>query len=148
MELDPCKHCSFVGDSQSKTSAHVHTQHPGKDCTNHFCWTCGLMFKKESTLKRHNTSVKHQLEEKRMKIVTENLQYSTTLWTTTAPEVRYLSNIDHIDQESCKEPQMPCKQRYSPIFKILSKMHPGGRISINTYIYLYLNVQIIVRYKI
>ena len=59
------------------------------------------MFRIETTLKRHNTSVKHLLEEKRMRIVTENLQQTTILWSTTAPKVRYLSYIDHIDQESC-----------------------------------------------
>ena len=32
----------------------------------------------------------------------ENLQQTTTLWSTTAPEVRYLSYIDHIGQESCE----------------------------------------------
>ena len=66
-----------------------------------FCWTCGLMFRTETTLKRHNTSVKHLLEEKRMKITMENLQQTNILWSTTTPEVRYLSYIDHIDQESC-----------------------------------------------
>ena len=101
MELDPCKYCNYVGDNCSITSSHVHTHHPGKDCTNHFCWTCGLMFRTETTLKQHNTSVKHHLEEKRMKIATENIQQTTTLWSTTSPEVRYLSYIDHIDQESC-----------------------------------------------
>ena len=57
------------------------------------------MFRKETTLKRHNTTVKHLLEEKRIKTATENLQQTTTLWSTTKPEVRYLSYIDHIDQE-------------------------------------------------
>ena len=113
MELDPCRYCNYVGDNCSTTSSHVHTHHPGKDCNNHFCWTCGLMFRTETTLKRHNTSVKHLLEEKRMRIVTENLQQTTTLWSTTAPEVRYLSYIDHIDQESCA-PVPTCKFSISP----------------------------------
>ena len=108
MDLDPYKYYQFVGDNCSKTSTHVHTQHPGKDYTNHFCWTCGLMFRSVNNLKRHNTSVKHLLEEKRMKILTEDLQQTTTLWTTTPPEVRYLSYIDHIDQESCA-PVPTCK---------------------------------------
>ena len=101
MNLDPCRYCPYVGDDQSTTSSHIHTNHPGKDCTNHFCWTCGLMFRKEKTLKRHNTMVKHLLEAKRIKKATENLQQTTTLWSTTNPEVRYLSYIDHIDQEYC-----------------------------------------------
>ena len=101
MNLDPCRYCPYVGDNQSTTSSHIHTNHPGKDCTNHFCWTCGLMFRKENTLKRHNTTVKHLLEAKGIKKATENLQQTTTLWSTTNPEVRYLSYIDHIDQEYC-----------------------------------------------
>ena len=80
----------------------THTHSPScKDCTNHFCWTSGLMFRKETTLKRHNTTVRHLLEEKRIKTVTENLQQTTTIWSTTNPELRYLSYIDHIDQECC-----------------------------------------------
>ena len=106
MNLDPCRYCTFVGDNCSTTSTHVHTHHPGKDCKNHFCWTCGLMFRSENTLKRHNTTVKHLLEEKKMKIVTEDLP--NTLWSTTKPEVRYPTFIDHIDQESCA-PLPTCK---------------------------------------
>ena len=43
----------------------------------------------------------------------ENLQQTTTLWSTTTPEVRYLSYIDHIDQESCA-PAPTCKFSISP----------------------------------
>ena len=43
-----------------------------------------------------------------MRIVTENVQQTTTLWSTTVPEVRYLSYIDHIDQENCA-PVPTCK---------------------------------------
>ena len=120
MELVPCRHCNYIENNCSKTSAHIHTQHPGKDCQNYFCWTCGLMFKRESNLKRHNNTVKHQLEEKRMKIVTENMKQSTTLWTTTAPEVRYLSYIDHIDPESCA-PVPTCKLYISPPNSLVDK---------------------------
>ena len=47
--------------------------------------------------------VKHLLEAKmiKKKRQLENLQQTTTLWSTTNPEVRYLSYIDHIDQEYC-----------------------------------------------
>ena len=48
-----------------------------------------------------------------MKIAIEDLQQTTTLWTTTQPEVRYLSCIDHIDQESCA-PVPTCKFFNSP----------------------------------
>ena len=120
MELDPCRYCNHVGDNCSTTSSHIHTHHPEKDCTNHFCWTCGLMFRTKTTLKRHNTSVKHLLEEKTMKIVTENLQQTTTLWSTTAPEVRYLSYIDHIDQEGCA-PVPTCKFSISPLNTLKEK---------------------------
>ena len=103
------------------TSTHVHTYHPGRDCTNHFCWTCGLIFRTKTTLKRHNTSVKHLLEEKRIKEVTENLQQTTTLWSITAPEMRYLSYIDHIDQESCA-PTPTCKSSISPLNTLREKL--------------------------
>ena len=117
MELDPCRYCTYVGDNCSTTSSHIHTHHPGKDCTNHFCWTCGLMFRKETTLKRHNTMVRHLLEEKRIKTATENLQQTITLWSTTNPEVRYLSYIDHIDQEHYA-PSPTCKPFITPTHKL------------------------------
>ena len=117
MELDPCRYCTYMGDNHSTTSSHIHTYHPGKDCTNHFCWTCELMFRKETTLKRHNTMVRQLLEEKRIKTATENLQQTTTLWSTTNPEVRYLSYIDHIDQEYCAPPPT-CKPFIPPTYKL------------------------------
>ena len=55
-----------------------------------------------------------------MKIVTENMKQSTTLWTTTAPEVRYLSYIDHIDPESCA-PVPTCKLYISPPNSLVDK---------------------------
>ena len=121
MELDPCRYCNSVGDIGSTTSSHVHTHHPGKDCTNYFCWTCGLMFRTKTTLKRHNTSAKHLLEEKRMKIATEDLQQTTTLWPTTVPEVRYPSYIDHIDQESCAPISPPNTLKEKPVIIPLEK---------------------------
>ena len=48
-----------------------------------------------------------------MRIVTENVQQITTLWSTTAPEVRYLSYIDHIDQGICA-PVPTCKFSTTP----------------------------------
>ena len=75
------------------------------------------MFRKETTLKRHNTLVKHLLEEKRIKTATENLQQTTTLWSTSNPEVRYLSYIDHIDQEHCA-PSPTCKPVITPTHKL------------------------------
>ena len=84
------------------------------------------MFRKETTLKRHNTTVRYLLEEKRIKTVTENLQQTTTLWSTTNPEVRYLSYIDHIDQEYCApapthKPFISSKLKESPIIIPLEK---------------------------
>ena len=80
------------------------------------------MFKRESTLKRHSSTVKHLLEEKKMKIVTGDLEQSisTTLWTTIDPEVRYPSYIDHIDSESCA-PVPTCKYVKTPLNSLLDK---------------------------
>ena len=101
MNLDPCRYCPYVGDDNSTTSSHIHTNHPGKRLYQSFLLDLWTDVRKETTLKRHNTMVKHLLEEKRIKTATENLQQTTTLWSTTNPQVRYLSYIDHIDQEYC-----------------------------------------------
>ena len=79
MELDPSNYCSFVGANRSQTSNHINHKHPGMDCNNHFCWTCGVTFRKEASLKRHNTTVNHLLEVKRFKESTEEMAVST-LW--------------------------------------------------------------------
>ena len=55
-----------------------------------------------------------------MKIAMENLQQTTTLWSTTTPEVRYLSYIDHIDQESCA-PAPTHKFSISPVNTLKDK---------------------------
>ena len=78
------------------------------------------MFRKKTTLKRHITSVKHPLEEKRMQTETENLQQITTLWSTTDPEVRCLSHIDHIDQECCAQ-DPTCKFSIFPLNTLKEK---------------------------
>ena len=65
-------------------------------CTNHFCWTFGVTFRKESGLKRHNTTVKHLLEVKRFKECTKQMATST-LWDLTPEKERDLTFIDHID---------------------------------------------------
>ena len=78
------------------------------------------MFITETTLKRYNTSVKNLLEEKRVRIANENLQQTTTLWSTTVPEVRYLSYIDHINQETCA-PVPTCKFSISPLNTLKEK---------------------------
>ena len=98
MELDPCRYCNFVGENRCSTSTHIHTKHPGLDCTNYHCWTCGTTFKRESGLKRHNTTVKHLLEVKRFKESTKQMDMST-LWDITPTNGRYLTFIDHIDPE-------------------------------------------------
>ena len=50
----------------------------------------------------------------------ENLQQTSTLWSTTTPEVRYLSYIDHIDQESYA-PAPTCKFSISPVNRLKEK---------------------------
>ena len=96
MDLDPCKYCPFVGKNKGETSLHTHRTHPGMDCSNYHCWTCGISFKKETTMKRHNTTVRHLLEAKKFK---ESLADMTShLWDITPQNERYLTFIDTIDE--------------------------------------------------
>ena len=85
------------------------------NCTNYDCWTCGTTFKRESGLKRHNTTVKHLLEEKRFKESTEQMDTST-LWDITLTNERYLTFIDYIDPEQTQ----PRPERF---FKIAPKIN-------------------------
>ena len=117
MELDPCNYCSFVGENKSQTSTHIHTKHPGMNCTNYHCWTCGITLKKEAGLKRHVT-VKHLLEVKRFKESTE--QMVSTLWDITPNNERYLTFIDYINAEQ----KQPGPERY---FKIVTKINTSDK---------------------
>ena len=118
MELDPCNYCNFVGENKSQTSAHIHTKHPGMNCTNYHCWTCGITFKREAGLKRHNVRVKHLLEVKRFKESTE--QMASTLWDITPNNERYLTFIDYINSEQTQ----PRPERY---FKIAPKINTSDK---------------------
>ena len=40
---------------------HIHQKHPEKDCNTYSCWTCGIKFRKETAMKCHMRTVKHQL---------------------------------------------------------------------------------------
>ena len=103
MDLDPCKFCNFVGNNKTETSVHVHRTHPGMNCYNYHCWTCGISFRKGAGMKRHNNTVKHLLEVKRFK---ESTMQTSTLWDITLPEERYLTFIDSIDKEQIQpEPE-------------------------------------------
>ena len=104
MELDPCRYCNFVGENRGSTSTHIHTKHPGLDCTNHHCSTCGTTFKRESGLKRHNMTVKHLLEVKRFKESTKQMDMST-LWDITPTNERYLTFIDILIQNKHSQDQ-------------------------------------------
>ena len=74
------------------------------NCSNYHCWTCGISFKKETTMKRHNTTVRHLLEAKKFK---ESLADVTShLWDITPQNERYLTFIDTID-----EAQIPTQSR-------------------------------------
>ena len=114
MELDPCRYCNFVGENRSSMSTHIHTKHPGMDCTNYHCWTCGTTFKRETGLKRHNTMVKHLLEVKRFKESTKQMEMST-LWDIIPTNERYFTFIDYIDSEQMQ----PRPERF---FKIAPKI--------------------------
>ena len=95
MELDPCKYCDFIGNNESKTSAHTHKIHIGMNCYNYHCWICSISFNKKAGMKRHKSTVKHLLEAKSFKESTT----MSTLWDLTPPEERYLTYIDRIDGE-------------------------------------------------
>ena len=47
---------------------HIHQKHPEKDCSTYSCWTCGIKFRKETAMKCHMKTVKHQLEAKKYSI--------------------------------------------------------------------------------
>ena len=70
MDLDPCKYCPFVGKNKGEMSLHTHRTHPGMDCSNYHCWTCGISFKKETTMKRHNTTVRALVGSKEVQGIT------------------------------------------------------------------------------
>ena len=96
MDLDPCKYCTYIGKTKGETSLHTHLTHPGMNCFNYHCWTCRISFKKESTMKRHNTTVRHLLEAKKFKDSLANM--TSHLWDITPQKERYLTFIDTIDE--------------------------------------------------
>ena len=51
---------------------HIHQKHPEKDCSAYSCWTCGIKFRKETAMKHHMKTVKHQLEAKKYSITDES----------------------------------------------------------------------------
>ena len=52
----------------------IHQKHPEKDCSMYSCWTCGIKFRKETGMKRHMKTVKHQLEAKKSRITEESIE--------------------------------------------------------------------------
>ena len=50
---------------------HIHQKHPEKDCSTYSCWICGIKFRKETAMKCHMKTVKHQLEAKKYTITDE-----------------------------------------------------------------------------
>ena len=118
MELDLCRYCNYVGKNRSSTSTHIHTKHPGMDCINYHCWTCGTTFKIESGLKRLNTTVQHILEVKRFKESTEWMDIST-LWDITPTNERYLTFIDYINPEQTQ----PRPERFFKIAPNINKIN-------------------------
>ena len=53
---------------------HIHQTHPEKDCSTYSCWTCGIKFRKETAMKCHMKTVKHQLEAKKYLITDEPME--------------------------------------------------------------------------
>ena len=50
----------------------IHQKHPEKDCSTYSCWTCGIKFRKQTAMKHHLKTVKHQLEAKKYSITDES----------------------------------------------------------------------------
>ena len=53
---------------------HIHQKHPEKDCSTYSCWTCGIKFRKDTDMKCHMKTVKHQLEAKKYLITEESME--------------------------------------------------------------------------
>ena len=53
---------------------HTHQKHPEKDCSTYSCWTCGIKFRKETAMKHHMKTIKHQLEAKKFTISEESTE--------------------------------------------------------------------------
>ena len=53
---------------------HIHQKHLEKDCSTYSCCTCGIMFRKETAMKHHIKTVKHQLEAKKYTITEESIE--------------------------------------------------------------------------
>ena len=51
---------------------HIHQKHLERDCSTYSCWTCGIKFRKETAMKHHMKTVKHQLEAKKYSITNES----------------------------------------------------------------------------
>ena len=58
---------------------HIHQKHPEKDCSTYSCWTCGIKFRKETAMKHHMKTVKHQLEAKKYTITDESRETEVIL---------------------------------------------------------------------
>lgn len=87
---------------------------PWKSLPKLFLLDLWSIIQRKSTLKRHNSTVKHLQEEKKMRLVTEDLEQTatTTLWSSTPPEVRHLTYFDNIHLESCAS--MPTCKYFKP----------------------------------
>lgn len=91
-----CLICSEICIDKGDLARHHHQNHPYKPCPLS-CWTCGLMFKTDSTLKTHFKTVRHLLKAKEFQV---DHQQTDFIFQTMDPTVRYHSYIQPIDQES------------------------------------------------
>ena len=53
---------------------YIPQKHPEKYCSTYSCWTCGIKFRKETAMKHHMKTVKHQLEAKEYLIAEELME--------------------------------------------------------------------------
>ena len=60
--------------SNDEIVQHILQKHPEKDCSTYSCWTCGIKFRKETAMKHHMKTVKHQLEAKKYLTTEESVE--------------------------------------------------------------------------
>lgn len=80
---------------------HHHQNHPQTKCP-WSCWTCGLLFKTDTSLKTHNKTVKHLLKAREFQIFEEPQQTDQT-FKNMNEQVRYHSYIQRINPEALPE---------------------------------------------
>ena len=108
---------------------HIHQKHPEKGCSTYSCWICGIKFRKETTMKCHMKTVKHQLEAKKYSITDESKKTEVQVILIEADLLKEIQteNILHI-------PTIEAMAEQTNEFIVTSEMTPdiGPTIRLNT----------------